>query len=94
MKIACCTLEMITLIFLLFLGFNGGQQYLNAAQTEAVPATTTEMVALWGQPDKVASAADVGFASAQMTDIEVWSYANLQRTAIVREDQIISIREG
>ena len=88
------TLEMVTLIFLLFVGFNGGHQCFDTVQAEAVPTSTTELVVQWGQPDDVATAEDVGFASAQMTDVEVWSYASLQRTAIVRDDEVISIREG
>jgi len=94
MRIACCTLEMVTLIFLLFLGYNGGQQYLDTVSIEATPTTTTELVAQWGQPDDVATAEDVGFASAQMTDVEIWTYTRPQLTAIVRDEEIISIREG
>ena len=71
-----------------------GQQYLDTVGIEAAPTTTTELVAQWGQPDDVATAEDVGFASAQMNDVEVWSYTSPQLTAIVRDEEIISIREG
>ena len=94
MKIAYCTLEMVTLIFLLLMGINGGHQYLDTVQVQAAPTSTAELITLWGQPDDVATAADVGFSSAQMTDVEVWSYTNPHRTAIVRDEEIISIREG
>jgi len=85
---------MVTLTFLLFLGYNGGQQYLDTISIEATPTTTTELVAQWGQPDDVATAKDACFASAQMNDAEIWAYTSPKRTAIVRDKEIISIRRG
>ena len=84
MKIACCTLEMITLIFLLFVGFNGGFQYLDSVRDDVTPTSTTEMVSTWGEPDQVATAAEAGFSSANLSDVEIWSYTAPKRTAIIR----------
>jgi len=93
MKIACCTLEMITLIFLLVVSLNGGFQYTeDYADFTNRPAE--ELVSAWGQPDEVVAAADVGFASSGMEDVEVWSYRNSDRSVIVRGNTVIAVREG
>ncbi|MGB2983390.1 MAG: hypothetical protein WBC63_05945, partial [Candidatus Bipolaricaulia bacterium] len=74
MKIACCTMEMIALIFLLFVSFNGGFNYLNTSRTDLEPTSATELVSAWGEPDNVVAAADIGFASSQLEAVEIWSY--------------------
>ena len=94
MKIACCTLEMITLIFLLFVSFNGGYDYLNTTQASFAPSSTTELVATWGEPDSIVAAADVGFASSQLETVEIWSYENPLRFVLVRDNIVVSIQEG
>jgi len=94
MKIACCTLEMVTLIFLLFVSMNGGFSYLDAAKEDLTPGSTVELVSVWGEPDRVAAAADLGFASAQLDAVEIWSYDEPQRSVIVRDGVVLEIREG
>jgi len=94
MKIACCTLEMITLIFLLFASFNGGLNYLNAARADLVSESATELVSAWGAPDSVATAADLGFVSPQLASVEVWSYADPARSVVVSNNVVVSIRTG
>ena len=94
MKIPYCTLEMITLIFLRFVSFNGGLDYLNITKASLAPSSTTELVATWGEPDSIVAAADVGFASSQLEAVEVWSYEDTNRSVVVRDDIVISIREG
>jgi len=94
MKIACCTLEMIALIFLLFVSMNGGFNYLNEARADYAYASTTELVSAWGEPDAVVAANDLGFASAQVDAVEVWTYANPERSVVVRGDAVLSIQEG
>jgi len=94
MKIACCTLEMITLIFLLFWSFNGAFSVVNAPSTDLVSQSTTELVTAWGEPDSVAVATDLGFDSSQLETVEIWSYANPVRSVVVRNDVVVSIRLG
>jgi len=94
MKIACCTLEMVALIFLLFVSLNGGFNYLNEARAGLEPVSTTELLSTWGEPDAVVAANDLGFASSQLETVELWSYRNPHRTAIVRGEAVVSIREG
>ena len=91
MKIACCTLEMITLIFLLIVSINGGFQYAED-YTDFTNRPAEELVSVWGRPDAVVAAPDVGFASAGMENVEVWSYDD--RSVIVRGDTVIAVREG
>jgi hypothetical protein len=94
MKIACCTLEMITLIFLLFWSFNGAHSVVSAPSTNLVSQPTTELVSAWGEPDSVSVAADLGFETAQLETVEIWSYANPARSVVVRDDTVVSIRVG
>jgi len=93
MKIACCTLEMITLIFLLIVSFNGGFSYLED-QADFTNRPAEELVSAWGQPDEIVAATDVGFASTGMENVEVWSYDDTNRSVIVRNDTVIAVREG
>ena len=94
MKIACCTLEMITLIFLLLWSFNGAYRVVNAPPTNLVNRSTTELVSVWGEPDGIAVATELGFETTQLLATEVWSYANPSRIVVVRNDTIVSVREG
>ena len=96
MKIACCTMEMIALIFLLFVSINGGYSYLNNAtpETDFVSRPTTELVSAWGVPDSVVSATDIGLTSSQLAEVEVWSYYHPVRSVVVRDNVVVSIREG
>lgn len=94
MKIACCTMEMIALIFLLFVSINGGFSYLNAPRTDLISESTTELVSAWGTPDSVAVATDLGFDSSQLETVEIWAYANPSRYVVVRDDVVVSIRTG
>jgi len=94
MKIACCTLEMITLIFLLFWSFNGAFSVLNAPSTDLVSQPTSELIATWGEPDSVAVATDLGFRASQLETVEIWSYADPTRFAVVRDGIVVSVRTG
>ena len=94
MKIACCTLEMITLIFLLFWSFNGAFSYLNAPSTDLVSRPASELIASWGEPDAVAVATELGFRTSQLETVEIWSYANPTRSVVVRDNVVVSIRVG
>ena len=94
MRIACCTLEMITLIFLLFWSFNGAFSVLNAPSTDLVSRPASELVASWGEPDSVAVATELGFHSSQLETVEIWSYANPVRSVVVRDNVVVSIRMG
>ena len=94
MRIACCTLEMITLIFLLFWSFNGAFSVLNAPSTDIVSRPASELVASWGEPDSVAVATDLGFRTSQLETVEIWSYANPVRSVVVRDDIVIAVKEG
>jgi hypothetical protein len=94
MKIACCTLEMITLIFLLFVSFNGGFNYLNTSRVDLEPRSATELVSAWGEPDNVVLANELGFLSSQLEAVEIWSYEDPLRSVIVRGDVVVSIQEG
>jgi hypothetical protein len=94
MKIACCTMEMITLIFLLFVSINGGFSYLNAPKTDLISESTAELVSAWGEPDSVATAADLGFVSSQLETVEIWSYDDPARSVVVRNNVVVSIRSG
>ena len=91
MKIACCTLEMVTLIFLLVVSLNGGFQYVqeNADYTNRPAA---EIISAWGEPDSVVLAEDLGFFSTQLDTVEVWSYDDGDRSVIVRDDVVIAVR--
>ncbi len=94
MKIACCTMEMIALIFLLFVSLNGGFSYINAPRTDLISESTTELVSAWGAPDSVVAAVDLGLLSSQLETVEVWSYEDPLRSVVVRDDVVISIQEG
>jgi hypothetical protein len=94
MKIACCTMEMIALIFLLFVSINGGFSYLNGPRTDLVSESTTELVSAWGAPDRIATATDLGFVSSQLEAVEIWSYNDPARSVIVRNNVVVSIRSG
>lgn len=95
MKIACCTVEMVALIFLLFVSINGAYSYTTApARENLVSRPTTELVSAWGEPDSVATATDVGFASSQLAEVEIWSYYKPARSVSVRNNVVMSIRWG
>jgi len=94
MRIACCTLEMIALIFLLFVSINGGFNYLNTPRTDLISESTTELVSAWGEPDSVAIATDLGLVSSQLEAVEIWSYDNPSRSVVVRNNVVVSIRLG
>jgi len=95
MKIACCTVEMITLIFLLLMSMNGAYNYLsNSPNVDLVSRPTTELVTAWGEPDSVVAATDVGLMSSQLTAVEIWSYGNPARSVVVRNNVVMSIRFG
>lgn len=97
MRIACCTVEMVALIFMLFVSINGGYSYLNddvAGRTDLVSRPTTELVTAWGEPDSVVAAHDVGFVSTQLAQVEIWSYANPARSVSVRDNVVLAIRWG
>jgi len=93
MKIACCTLEMITLIFLLIVSFNGAFSTLED-QADFTNRPAEELVSAWGQPDEIVAATDVGFASIGMENVEVWSYDDTGHSVVVRGDIVIAVREG
>ena len=93
MKIACCTVEMIALIFLLFVSMNGAFSYTNApARDNFVSRPTTELVSAWGEPDTVTVANDLGLVSSQLAEVEVWSYYHPVRSVVVRDNVVVSIR--
>ncbi len=95
MKIACCTLEMFTLIFMLLVCINGGYSYLNTTpRVDFISRPTTELVSAWGAPDSVVAATDVGFVSSRLAKVEVWSYDNPARSVSVRDNIVVSIRWG
>ncbi len=97
MKIACCTVEMIALIFLLFVSINGGYSYLGddlGARTDLVSRSTGELLAAWGMPETVVVASDVGLVSPQLESVEIWAYANPVRSVSVRDNVVLSIRWG
>jgi len=95
MKIACCTLEMFTLIFMLLVCINGGYSYLNTTpRVDFISRPTTELVSVWGTPDNVVAATDVGFVSSQLAEVEIWSYDNPARSVSVRDNIVVSIRWG
>ncbi len=95
MKIACCTLEMITLIFMLLVCINGGYSYLNTTpRVDFISRPTTELVSAWGAPDSVVAATDVGFVSSRLAKVEVWSYDNPARSVSVRYNIVVPIRWG
>ena len=92
MKIACCTMEMIALIFLLFVSINGGFSVLDAPKANLVNGSTAELVSAWGVPDRVTAASDVGLESAKLDDVEIWTYDDRARSVVVRDDTVVSIR--
>jgi hypothetical protein len=95
MRIACCTMEMVALIFLLFVSINGAYSYLdNPARTDLVSKSTTELVTVWGTPTTVVTAADLGFVSPQRTPMEIWTYVHPTRSVAVRDNIVISVRWG
>ena len=94
MKIACCTVEMVALIFMLFWSFNGAYSVVDAPSIDLVSRPTTELVSVWGEPDRVSAATDYGFETAQLETVEIWSYANPARSVVVRDDVVVSIRVG
>jgi hypothetical protein len=94
MKIACCTMERIAVIFLLFVSFNGGFNYLNTARTDFEPKSATELVSAWGEPNNIVAATDLGFVSSRLESVEIWSYEDPLRSVIIRDDIVVSIQEG
>jgi len=94
MRIACCTIEMIALVFLLFVSSNGGVSYTGARDIDRVKQSTETLVSTWGEPDRVVGATDLGFVSSTLATVEVWAYDRLSRTAVVRGDVVVSVRVG
>lgn len=95
MKIACCTVEMIALIFLLFVSMNGGYSYLNSTpRTDLVNQPSTEVVSAWGEPDSVIAANELGLLSNRLAEVEIWSYDNPARSVVIRDNVVISVRLG
>jgi len=94
MKIACCTIEMITLIFLLFVSINGAYTHVSPPTENLVSRPATELAAAWGEPETVADATEMGFRSSQLAGVEVWTYGNPARSVLVRDDVVVSIRYG
>jgi len=70
MKIACCTMEMITLVFLLLWSFNAAFSVVNAPLMDLVSRSTTEPGTAWGEPESAILAADLGFSSPQLNAVE------------------------
>jgi len=90
-------MEMIALIFLLFVSINGGYSYLNdtaTARTDLVSRPATELMSAWGAPDEVVAATDIGLNLSQLTEVEVWSYYHPVRSVVVCDNVVVSIREG
>ena len=94
MRIACCTMEMIALVFLLFVSINGALSYTNAQDIDLVNQSTDTLVSTWGEPDRVVGATDLGFSSPALAPVEIWAYDRLSRTAVVRGDVVVSVRTG
>lgn len=94
MRIACCTMEMITLIFLLFWSLNGAFSVLDAPSPELVSRPASELVAAWGAPERVTAATDLGFRSDGLETVEIWSYDHPSRSVVVRNNVVVSIRTG
>jgi len=90
-------MEMITLIFLLLVSFNGAFNYLDdvdISRIDLVSKPTTELVSAWGAPDNVVVATDIGLVSSQFDEVEIWSYYNPVRSVSVRDNVVLSIRWG
>ena len=86
-------MEMIALIFLLFVSMNGAFSYANApARADLISKPTTELVSEWGEPDEVVAATDIGLNSSQLAEVEVWSYYHPVRSVVVRDNVVVSIR--
>ncbi len=94
MKIACCTVEMITLIFLLLVSINGAYTHVRTPTTSLVARPTEELASAWGEPETILSASKMGFKSPQLAHVEVWTYENPARSVVVRDDIVVSIRYG
>jgi len=94
MKIACCTIEMITLIFLLFVSINGAYTHVRPLTEDLVSRPVTELAAAWGEPEAVAEAIEMGFRSTQLAGVEIWTYESPARSVLVRDDVVVSIRYG
>jgi hypothetical protein len=88
---------MITLIFLLFISMNAGltySNYSNAPDIDLVNEPTEEVLSVWGAPDRIVAAADLGLASSQLAAVEIWSYDSPERSVVVRNNIVVSIRVG
>jgi len=94
MKIACCTIEMIALVFLLFVSINGGLTAIESERGALVSRSTSELIATWGEPDRIESSASAIMALPDREKVEIWTYANPARTVVIRDDVIVSIHHG
>ena len=91
MRIPFCMIEMVALIFVLFLSFNAAHTYCSAPEPVAINSPTTQLRAAWGNPSRVVSASDVGFTSPRLAPVEVWHYENPNRSVVVRDDVVVSV---
>lgn len=93
-KIACCTVEMIALVFLLFVSINGGLTAVNADRGALVSRSTSQLIATWGEPDRIDTSRNAALAIPDRANVEVWTYSNPARSVVIRDDIIVSIRYG
>jgi len=92
MKIAYCTLQMVTLIFLLFVSINGGLTYSGPTESDLIDQPVEQVLFMWGAPQSIVSSSDLGFTTSALAGVEVWVYERPDRSVVVRDGLVVSIR--
>jgi len=94
MKISYCTLQMVTLIFLLFVSINGGLTYSGPTDAELIDRPAEELLSAWGSPQKIVHSSDLGFTSSALAGVEVWMYKQPDRSVVIRDGVVVAIRSS
>jgi len=94
MKISYCTLQMVTLIFLLFVSINGGLTYSGPTEADLIDQPAEQLLSVWGSPQSIVYSSDLGFTSSAMAGVEVWVYERPDRSVVVRDGIVVAIRSS
>ncbi len=93
MKIAWGTIQMVSLIGMLLICFNGGLQYGTGTYSEN-PDSVVELEQTWGAPSRIVTADQLGFSEGHFEDVEIWVYDEADRYVIVRSSSVVAVKEG
>jgi hypothetical protein len=92
MRIPYCTLQMVTLIFLLFMSINAGLTHTGPTSADFINQPAERLLSAWGAPHAVIQSSDLGFTTSALATVEVWVYERPARSVVVRDGVVVAIR--